>query len=267
MDLPTHSLASSLSRSLGRDSLARSSFAARSFFVLRSKSLRHERTRASGVCSFGRFSCLVQATSASCVHPLSMSRDTSTSSVELCDRRLRRCRDIQRNQSRPSSFLPPPSIAIAPSFSIVVQSPPPPSSSSCLRSPYLAVPPSLRPSSPPQSSTPSIASCGRNVATAIGCSVGRSVGQSVCLSVRREQLIPQFVYPLWARAGAAVVASDHLGHTRSLRPLVLHVGKSRKWDRREGGREGGREGAMSASFCSGRWPRYPFSIITCSCSE
>ena len=134
-------------------SLAHHSSIVRSI-VLRSKSLRHERTRASGVSSlerlvgwFGRHS----RPWSSVYPPLSMSR---------CRRRGRpsSCVTVTSVGAETFSkikvalshlpFLTPPSIAVAPSFSIVVQSSPwSPSSSSCLRMPYLAA-----------SSTPMIAS-------------------------------------------------------------------------------------------------------------
>ena len=197
-------------------SLARSSSASRSGrpSVLRSKSLRHERRRASG--------WLVRPS----VRPLSMSPRRPSSRVTAFTNHDPLCRDIQQNQCRSrrssSSFLPPGHVVrrVRPSIAMIRHHFPPVFSRRRCRRHVFArlIWPSLPPILPPFfPSTPSVASYGRNVATAAAV----------------EQPMPQFVE---ARAGAGTVSRQVTASaaTRPARRPILHVEKSRKC-RRGGG--------------------------------
>ena len=166
------------------------------------------------------------------VRPLSMSPRRPSSRVTAFTNHDPLCRDIQQNQCRSrrssSSFLPPGPVVhrVRPSIAMIRHHFPPVFSRRRCRRHVFArlIWPSLPPILPPFfPSTPSVASYGRNVATAV----------AVDLSVGREQPMPQFVE---ARAGAGTVSRQVTASaaTRPARRPILHVEKSRKC-RRGGG--------------------------------
>ena len=218
-------------------SLAHHSSLVRSI-VLRSKSLRHERTRASGVSSlerlvgwFGRHS----RPWSSVYPPLSMSRSRRgrpSSCVTVTSVGAETFSKIKVALSR-LPFLTPPSIAVAPSFSIVVQSSP---SRRRRRRHVFACriwPLPQLPRSPlKEGMWPPPRHRHRSAVVAVDLPARPPVCLSVCLSVAstHSTICPPSMGAGW-RGGPCSPLTTTSGHVGSLRPPALHVGKSGKWDK------------------------------------